>query len=249
MKARGPILFALTLLATPAAAQVAGKFPPDSLVNVRVIPRNTPVIQVVGQMRNITGALGVRCPYCHVGQEGQDLSTFDFPSDDKRPKLVARQMLAMVQEINRRLDTIPSRPTPSVEVTCNTCHRGVARPMPLSALLADVATTAGADSALRAYRALRERYYGRSAYDFGPGSLNTAAFQLGRAGKFDEAIALFALNDEQFPTEPQTAILRGNVLLMRQDTTGAAASFREALRRNPGNGEALGRLRTIGRQP
>jgi hypothetical protein len=249
MNRLAPLLLGWTLLATPAAAQVAGKFPPDSLVNVRVIPRNTPVIQVVGQMRNITGALGVRCPYCHVGQEGQDLSTFDFPADDKRTKLVARQMLSMVQEINRRLDTIPTRPVPPVEVTCQTCHRGVARPVPLSALLQDVATSAGADSAVRAYRALRERYYGRAAYDFGPGSLNTAAFQLGRAGKFGEASALFALNDEQFPTEPQTAILRGNVLLMRQDTTGAADAYREALRRNPGNGEALGRLRTIGRQP
>ncbi|HET9706731.1 MAG TPA: hypothetical protein VFP39_00360, partial [Gemmatimonadales bacterium] len=41
----------------------AGHFPPDSLINVKVIPRTTPVIQVIGMMRNITSALGVRCPF------------------------------------------------------------------------------------------------------------------------------------------------------------------------------------------
>ncbi|HXV86680.1 MAG TPA: c-type cytochrome, partial [Gemmatimonadales bacterium] len=103
------VLVCLCLLAhsAPLFAQVAGKFPPDSLVNVKVIPRNTPVIQVVGQMRNITSSLGVRCPFCHVGEEGRPLETFDFPSDERRPKQVARQMMRMVQDINQRLDTLP----------------------------------------------------------------------------------------------------------------------------------------------
>lgn len=29
-------------------------------------------------MRNITGALGVRCQFCHVGEEGMPLERFDF---------------------------------------------------------------------------------------------------------------------------------------------------------------------------
>jgi len=36
------------------------------------------------------------------------LERFDFAKDEKRTKLVARQMMLMVQEINRRLDTLPS---------------------------------------------------------------------------------------------------------------------------------------------
>src|SRR6185503_11183529 len=151
----------------PLAAQAPGKFPPDSLINVKVIPKNTPVMQVVGMMRNFAGGLGVRCPFYHVGQEGQPLSTFDFAKDEKRTKLVARQMMSMVQEINRRVDTLPhehdqpARPEQKVEVTCMTCHRGVSRPIPLEQLLLETATSAGADSAMRMYRALRERYYGR----------------------------------------------------------------------------------------
>src|SRR5881628_3436280 len=102
-------LGALGALAAPAVlcSQAPGKFPPDSLINVKVIPKTTPVIQVVGMMRNFAGALGVRCQYCHVGQEGQPLASFDFAKDEKRTKLTARQMMRMVEEINRRIDTLP----------------------------------------------------------------------------------------------------------------------------------------------
>ena len=58
-----PALAALALAALlpyQAGGQAPGKFPPDSLVNLKVIPKTTPVMQVVGQMRNITGDLGLR---------------------------------------------------------------------------------------------------------------------------------------------------------------------------------------------
>ena len=63
-----PFLFLTGLLvaSTGLAAQAPGHFPPDSLINVKVIPKSTPVMQVIGMMRNFTGALGVRCPFCHV---------------------------------------------------------------------------------------------------------------------------------------------------------------------------------------
>ena len=101
----------LLFVSSLAAAQPPGKFPPDSLVNTKVFPHSTPVQDVIGTMRNFTSALGVRCQFCHVGEEGQPLSQFDFPSDKKRNKLVARQMMLMLQEINRRLDTIPEKGT------------------------------------------------------------------------------------------------------------------------------------------
>jgi hypothetical protein len=239
----------LLCVSGPLAAQAPGHFPPDSLINVKVIPKNTPVMQVVGMMRNFTGALGVRCPFCHVGQEGQPLGTFEFAKDEKRTKLTARQMMRMVEEINRRLDTLPehAQMTSHVEVTCNTCHRGVSRPMSLEQLIQETAQTAGADSAARAYRALRERYYGRAAYDFGEPTLDIAAFRLARAGKFDEAFAMLRLNEEQFPTSSNLAAFRGNIHLMKGDTTAAVAAFREAVKRDSTNGEAQGRLRQLTR--
>src|SRR6266704_4919418 len=237
----------LALLAL--AAQAPGHWPPDSLINVKVIPKNTPVMQVVGMMRNFTGALGVRCPFCHVGQEGMPLGQFDFEKDEKRTKLTARQMMRMVEEINRRVDTLPehAQMMSHVEVTCQTCHRGVSRPMSLEQLIQETAQTAGADSATHAYRALRERYYGRASYDFGEPTLNVAAFRLARAGKFAESFAILRLNEEQFPTSSNLATFRANINLMRGDTVAAIAAFREAVRRDSTNGEAQGRLRQLTR--
>ena len=245
-------ILALALALAPHGsllAQSAGKFPPDSLLHTLVIPRSTPVVQVIGTMRNFTGALGVRCSYCHEGLEGQDLAQYDFAADTKRPKRVALQMMRMVEEINRRLDTLPERTAQGLRVTCSTCHRGVARPVPLSSLLADVAQMSGGDSAVTAYRTLRQRYYGSDAYDFSEPSLNVAAFRLARAGKFDEALRLLKLNAEQFPTSSAMEVFRGNILLMRGDTSAAAAAFRKSIKRDPNNQEAAGRLKAIGRPP
>jgi Photosynthetic reaction centre cytochrome C subunit len=232
------------------AAQVPGKFPPDSLINVKVIPKSTPVIQVIGMMRNFAGALGVRCTYCHVGQEGQPLASFDFAKDEKRTKLTARQMMRMVEEINRRIDTLPhdhDQPHDSLRVTCNTCHRGVSRPEPLEQLVAETAQRAGVDSATRAYQALRQRYYGRASYDFGEPTLDIAALRLARASKYDEAFAILKLNEEQYPNSSNAATFRGNINLLKGDTTAAIAAFKEAVRRDSTNGEAQMRLRGLTR--
>ena len=240
---------ALLFVSAPLSGQAAGKFPPDSLVNLKVIPEGTSVIQVVGMMRNMTGDLGVRCQFCHLGEEGQPLAQFDFASDQKRTKVVARQMMLLVREINARLDTLPNRPTPLLQVTCATCHRGTSRPIPLFTLLQEASEAAGPDSAIRAYRALRQRYYGRDAFDFGEPSLNIAAFRLGRASRFEEALALLRLNEEYFPASSGMYVFRGNINLMRGDTSAAEAAFREAIRRDSTNNEARGRLRAIGRRP
>lgn len=247
---RHPVLLLVSLAAaSPAAAQGAGHFPPDSLVNTQVIPHNTPVRQLLGTMRGFTAGLGVRCTFCHVGQEGQSLATFDFPSDKKQTKLIARQMMRMVEEINRRVDTLPGHADGDPRVTCSTCHRGVSLPEPLSQLIQEAVLAGGADSAVRAYRALHQQYYGRASYDFGEGTLDEAAFGAARAGKTADALKLLALNDESFPTSAGTAVARGNIQLMQGDTALAIAAYRDALRRDSTNDEARGRLARLGQRP
>jgi cytochrome c-type biogenesis protein CcmH/NrfG len=44
-------------------------------------------------------------------------------------------------------------------------------------------------------------------------------------------------------------VFRGNISLMQGDTTAAAKAYREAIRRDPTNEEAKGRLKNIGQQP
>ena len=102
---------------------------------------------------------------------------------------------------------------------------------------------------MRVYRSLRERCYGRVAYDFGETSLNSAAFRTARAGKTDDALALLRLDEQLYPNTAALSIVRGNVHLMRADTSSAASAFREAVRRDPSNDEARGRLRDIGQRP
>jgi len=224
----------------------AGKFPPDSLINVQIIPKTTPPIQVVGQMRNFAIGLGVRCVFCHVGEDGP-LDKIDFASDQKRTKLIARQMMRLAAEVNRRLDTLPQRATPPLSVTCATCHRGVSRPVPLFTVVADAAIAVNADSALKVYRALRTRYFGKDAYDFSEDALNIAAFRVGRANKVDDALAILSANEAQFPNSSPMYVFRGNILLMKPDTNAAAAAFRRAVQLDSTNAEARGRLRAIGR--
>lgn len=243
------VVASIASLAATLPAQPPGKWPPDSLINTHVIPRTTPVTQVVGMMRNFTAMLGVRCEFCHVGEADLPIERFDFASDEKRHKLVARQMMRMVQEINRRIDTIPQRGSSSLTVTCATCHRGVSRPVPLFTVIAEAAIAVNADSALRAYRALRATYFGQDAYDFSESALNIAAFRTGRGGKPDDALAILRANEELFPNSSGMSVFRDNIHLMKGDTASAAAAFREAVRRDSTNEEARGRLRAIGQRP
>ena len=241
---------AVALLLAAAAARAQGRFPPDSLVNLKFFPATMPIRDFIGQMRFFTNALGVRCQYCHVGQEGMPLDSFNFRSDDKRTKLTARVMLEMVRSINtQNLSQIPERPVPNVEVTCMTCHRGVARPEPLDQLMTETITTVGADSAVRMYRALRDHYYGRAAYDFGEQSLNGVAQGLSQQHRYDDALRILALNGEFFPASAQVVTLTGDAQLGKGDTASAIASYRAALQRDPRAFGAQRALRQLGQQP
>src|SRR6185295_3967437 len=97
--------------------------------------------------------------------------------------------------------SLPQRGTPPIPVTCSTCHRGISRPVPLFTVVSEAAIAVSADSALRTYRVLRDRYFGKDAYDFSESALNIAAFRTGRAGaaKVPDALSLLQFNETLFP--------------------------------------------------
>src|SRR5260370_8228883 len=97
--------------------------------------------------------------------------------------------------------------------------------MSLEQLIQETAQTAGADSATRAYRTLRERYYGRAAYDFGEPTLDIAAFRLARAGKYPEAFAILKLHEDQFPTSSTLATFRATITLLTAAPPAPTHSF------------------------
>lgn len=223
------LAFAAILLALAAPAR-AQRFPPDSLTNLKYYPKTIPVRVLIDSMRAFTSALGVRCSYCHVGEEGQPLATYEFAKDDKRAKRVARVMLDMVAHINsEHLADVPERSKPPVIVRCETCHHGLAKPERLQDVLARTLADSGADASVRRYRALRERYYGSAAYDFRENTLNEMGRQLIGAGKADDALALLRLNAEQFPEAGMPLFLIGEAQVARGDTAAAVESIRAAV--------------------
>lgn len=122
---------AATLAAASAhAMQDAGADAPPPAApwkakNLQVLPPDMPREQLFGVMKKISLSLGVRCTHCHVGKEGQPLSTFNFASDAKREKEMARWMLRVTHDINQRFEVDMNTP----EVTCYTCHRGQVKPL------------------------------------------------------------------------------------------------------------------------
>jgi len=110
-----------------AAAQTAPPGGPPPPKNLQVFPKDITRADLISNMKFFAQSLGVRCTFCHVGTEGQPLSTFDFASDAKKEKLTARKMLVMAHRINSQDFGIQMGGEP--KVTCFTCHRGSTKPL------------------------------------------------------------------------------------------------------------------------
>ncbi len=239
--------FVLSLtLASAAEAQ----FPPEKLKNLKVFPQDIPVRALIDTMRGFTRALGVRCQFCHVGQEGQPLSSFDFASDEKHTKHAAREMLGMVAAINgAHLGKLEHRHEPRIMVTCATCHRGVSEPRPIQQVVLIAYDSGGADAAERKYRELRERYYGRSAYDFGEVPLVDVGEALGRRNRMADAIRFYVLNTEFSPNSGFAHRMAGAAFLSSGDTVKALASLERALVIAPNDQQTQRTLEALKQKP
>ena len=135
---------ALVMTGAVLSAQGGGQQPQPAPTNLKVLPKDMTRQQVTQIMRGFTRGLGVRCQHCHVG-EGNDLSKFDFASDAKPTKEIARKMITMVTDINGKyllgVEAPPAPPAPDApppaaapaapgpRVTCFTCHRGALKPL------------------------------------------------------------------------------------------------------------------------
>jgi tetratricopeptide (TPR) repeat protein len=224
------LVVALTSIGLPEASR--GQIP-DTFKNLKILPKDMPKAELVSVMRSFSGALGVRCNHCHVGENAATLEGFDFASDDKEPKRIARVMMSMVQEINK--EEIPKAGIKDpVQVRCITCHRGVQKPRTLDETLRGTIEKEGVPAAQKQYRELREQYHGSGAYDFRPGPVNMVAEWLAFERKdYDGAVALLGLNVEFHPTVGYTHNLLGRIHEAQGDTPAAIASYRKALELDP----------------
>ena len=239
----------LVTLMFPFAASAQGQARwewPERAKNLKVLPKNIKKDDLRDTMVGFTRALGVRCVFCHVGEEGQPLTTFDFVSDKKVEKETARGMLKMATEVNHDLKKMKLPPAHGrVEVQCITCHRGRPRPVSLSAELTDVYETAGIDSTVARYTMLRQRFYGSGSYDFSERSLNDVGADLMAKGKNDDAVRILQINVEQNPNSSFAYSSLADAYAAAGKKDEAIQNYEKAVQLEPRNRDADQKLKEL----
>ncbi|HSG50037.1 MAG TPA: c-type cytochrome [Longimicrobiales bacterium] len=237
-----PLLALIALLLVAPSALSSQGIWPERAENLQVLPADFPPDRLRAVMQGFTQALGVRCSYCHVGQEGQPLSTFDFVSDANPNKDRARLMYEMLGDVNRRLaDLEPSGET-RVNMWCHTCHAGKPRPATLAETLQETAATAGTDAVVARFLELREAFYGGNQYDFRAPNVDGVGAGLMQQGDTAAALRLFELNAENHPEFAPAHVRLGDMALLRGDRLAAIRHYELALTLAEGNAALLRRI-------
>ena len=242
---RALIVLVLALAAIPAGARAQEWSWPERPENLQVLPEDTTPDQLRMVMAEFIRGLGVRCTFCHVGEEGQPLSTYDFPSDSNPHKVSARTMLRMVSVIRDSVATLEAEHGEPLRVTCYTCHRGRPRPTTLEQELREAYHEGGVDAAVGRYHELRGQFYGRGTLDFGERTLNAFGYELLGAEKPDDAVAIFRLNAERFPESGNVWDSLGEGLWAAGQREPAIEAYERSLELDPENENAREKLREI----
>ena len=245
---RTAALFALVVLAVVSPARAQRFSWPEKPENLQVLEGMT------GQelrpiMREFTQALGVRCSYCHVGEEGQSLAEFDFVSDLKPEKVTTRSMMRMAATIEQALAELPREDeskTP-VEFGCVTCHRGRPRPTSLVDELTEAYAEGGVEEALATYDGLKEKFLLQGCYDFREPALNDFAYTLLESGDTDGAIRALTKNAELFPESGNVWDSLAEATLAAGDPEQARIYYKKALELDPRNRNAAAKLESLER--
>jgi cytochrome c2 len=142
----------VTGLTVQVGAAVAQESPFADPVNLKVLPKDIGEEDLRGTMVGFSAALNAKCSHCHAGDADGPVRELDFPSDNKRAKRVAREMLRMVTDINQRVSSLElEEGRQAVEVACMTCHRGQNRPRLIQPVLTEARQAGGAEAVIGKY--------------------------------------------------------------------------------------------------
>jgi tetratricopeptide (TPR) repeat protein len=236
-------LLAVAVTSTAEAQQAQWSWP-EKPKNLQVLNKDWPGSRLRPVMTGFTRALGVRCTYCHKGQEGQSLSTYDFVTDENPNKDRAREMMRMLGDINVHLKKLEPSGDQRVNMWCNTCHRGRPRPMTLEEELGEQYRKQGIDNALMHYLDLKKNYADKGAYDFSEGSLNNFGCEILEKDN-PAAIRVFTLNSQVFPKSANAWDSLAEAYLKAGDTKLATRYYERSLKLDPKNDGARQNLKKI----
>jgi tetratricopeptide (TPR) repeat protein len=188
-------------------------------------------------MQEVARALGVRCEYCHSAPRG---------SGQVEPKKdIALAMIAMTRDLNAKVQEATGKPAnESTRVECVTCHRGVAIPQPLSAIILRTIAEKGGVAAVEQYRDLRKQFYSRATYDFSEEALLEMVQRVVQ-GRPDDAIALLRMNLEFNPQSAKTYALIGFAYTRKVDDASAITNLQKSLELDPTNAMVRGQLEQL----
>jgi tetratricopeptide (TPR) repeat protein len=193
-------------------------------------------------MPAIAQALGVQCAFCHAGPRAAQAKAEAQPPSKFE---IALAMIAMTRDLNAKVQAATGKaPTEATQVTCVTCHRGVAVPGQLSDIVAKTALTDGPDAAIAQYRDLRQRYYGGQAYDFREDTLLEAGEKLIRV-KPQTAIPILRLNIEFYPKSARSYAEIAFAYTRSLNDEAAIAELEKAVEIEPDNGAIRGQLEQL----
>jgi Photosynthetic reaction centre cytochrome C subunit len=104
----------ILLLVTTIAASLPNRVEPPKFKNLKVLPKNISEAALDKIMDDFNAALGVSCDFCHTKNEKTNDLVFEL--DKKSEKLIARKMMIMTNDINKKYFAAKA-------VSCITCHR------------------------------------------------------------------------------------------------------------------------------
>jgi tetratricopeptide (TPR) repeat protein len=185
-------------------------------------------------MQVIAQSLGVACNYCHSAERG---------SGAREPKKdIARQMMAMTADLSMRVQQATGNPAAKVE--CITCHHGVPIPRQLTDIITDTLREKGATEAVLQYRALRDRFYGKQAFDFSEDTLIGLASRLA-ARNPDDAIALARLNLDYNPKSSRSYSTIAYAYTRKLDNEAAMTNYLKAAELDPSDVVVQGQIESL----
>src|SRR6476661_10429646 len=96
-----PLLFIaiLSLISLAATLPKQQDKEPYKAKNLKVLPKDISHEELDSIMDGFKAALGVKCGFCHATSK-DDPKKLDFASDDKKHKIIAREMMKMTAKIN-----------------------------------------------------------------------------------------------------------------------------------------------------
>ncbi|MDQ6756899.1 MAG: c-type cytochrome [Bacteroidota bacterium] len=105
-------------------------FTPPKFKNLKILPKDISKQDLDSIMHNYSYSLGVKCDFCHVHNE--EKNTWDMASDANPYKLIARKMMLMTTDINKKYfkpEGGKKNEQAIQTITCYSCHKGEAIPV------------------------------------------------------------------------------------------------------------------------